>query len=382
MRRKGSVDEIISINSVLRDTNYVFGDLAAIPTPEPPETKIIHINLSDKLHRIIFIEDAIDLKNNLHDHEDHILIFQNLPSEDITQIRIAFNLHPVIDSECSSVENNNRDNLMLFSDHFFFSINDLNASNNVEFPIAMKTIVYSNFLLIFCNEPLENAEDVLSMNLSNVDKADEISDSPRIGFCSEYIEIIFQKLIETIFKRMEMIVYSMEEEARICLRFSQNLSIEEQTDFLLRISMAKRKLIYLRNLVKPKIQLFTGLYRSDHVSAHFKHVLRSLQQKTISYYKRLDKSSSLLLSAETIYTGIADDERTKTSIKLNSIMNFFTFIAVIFIPLNFTVTAFGMNVAVPFQDESDLWPFYVIMGSSILFVLLSLIIMKIKPFLS
>lgn len=238
----------------------------------------------------MFLEDALELKSELHSDTCHVLICQNLPDREIRTIRKTYKLHPVLDAECSSNENNNRDNCLIFEDYFFLSINELYSSQDNDYPIAMKSILYDNLLIIFCNEPLLCIEELLLNKIYFHEKMNQIDHEKRTSRCRPIIENIFKLLIENIFKRIEVADFKIEEEAKVCLRFATDLSAEERADFLLRISMAKKKLIYYQNIVKPKLHLFDQLLESSHVSQDTKYMLKSMKLKVTRFLKNIKKS--------------------------------------------------------------------------------------------
>ncbi|OMJ80423.1 hypothetical protein SteCoe_19328 [Stentor coeruleus] len=351
-----------------------------------------------KIKTTNFIEASDTAAKHNKNQDPYAMIFIGLEDEQIWEIRRLYNLHPLLDSECESSYFNNKDSMLDFEDCLFIIINDADYNNDdPEIPISLKIIKRENFLLIFSEDDLYCIDKVFqensngNLNDSSPQKIKTLFNSeekdstiPEFWFeiteangCSP-TEIIIVRLYESLYCRLEAFILDADLEARECMDRCRIIGPDDRVDFIIRLSSNKKRLIYLFDLVDPKIKILKKLIGSGNVSEGLKHYLRSLLSKTYVFQQRLRMSQSMLNTAEHIYSVQVDQALNDYSDKLNEISRYFSAFSAIFLPMNLIAGYFGMNVIVPGQMYENLNTFIIICGICIGIFILLTIYYKIK----
>lgn len=318
------------------------------------------------------MSDALAFKSNLDaDDISYVILFQGLSNSETQMIRKSYSLHPVLDYECASDNFNNKDHILNFPDYYLLTVNTARMDGNIEKPVSMKIIVFKQILLIFCKRPLYSVKQIFTSDFGFKDvpfedfevgqrKTAEIScKKTEIGekYGCQAVESILYKLFEWIFARLELFSHNMDLESKVCMDYSTGLSVDERLDYILRLSLAEKNVLYLQDLIKPKFKLFEDFLRSPHISDGFKVYLNSLKSRTQVLKQKNIMSQHMLEKAQHIFNATLDDALSTSSMKLSNIIKFFSGIATICLPANYVPAMMGMNVKVPFVEEDSLWPF-------------------------
>jgi magnesium transporter len=114
--------------------------------------------------------------------------------------------------------------------------------------------------------------------------------------------------------------------------------------------------------VTPRMDI--GLYLGD-IQDHVVTMMSNLAH----FEKMLSRSHSNYLAQLSI------DNITQGN-NANKVLSKITLLASILVPLNLVCGLFGMNVEVPYRDNGGLVPFFIILGSLVVFTFLALIIAR------
>ena len=129
------------------------------------------------------------------------------------------------------------------------------------------------------------------------------------------------------------------------------LSDKEQSDILLRIGHARKRLSSLYRSLNPKREIVLNLINRKTILIHKKTYLylRDILDDCLSMLQKVEYSRETLTSAQANYLATVSLNVSKSSNQLNGVMNKLTLAATIFLPLNVITGMFGMNVRVPGQ---------------------------------
>jgi Mg2+ and Co2+ transporter CorA len=338
-------------------------------------TEIKLFDLNFKFCKNLSFEETLDFISQDHSESDpYVLMFLGLDDSSIINIRKQYDLHPILDSECSNSWLNDKDSLLQFNDYFLITINDADNSDSLETPVSLKMIVFKSHILIFAEDELFCINKVFNKLLKfsqfpsrrgskrgqDQDNKKNIT-QPTIDIwndkgCSK-IESIFHKILEAIYRRLEKISIKECHNASKCMEDSSNFGIEGRVDFIINLTLSQKNLIYLEEVVRPKMKLFRDLINCNFFSEHFQFYLISLESRTMVLVHQIYNNKIIVKTAGKIFTKSIDNTLADSSAKLNDITKYFSSISTIFLPINLIAGLWGMNVQVPWFDVTNEGPF-------------------------
>lgn len=359
--------------------------------------EITLFDLNFKFCKSLSFEDALDfISQERHENDSYVLLFLGLDDMSIQTIRKQYDLHPVLDSECSNSWLNNKDSLHLFGDYFLLTINDADNLNSLETPVSLKMVVFKDLMIIFAEDELYCIDQVFKKDLKFSQfpsRASDLKSRPkepikkwiskiRIEIGEEQgctkIESIFHKILEAIYSRLEGLIIKISEEANQCMISCSEFGLNDRIEFIVSLALSQKNLIYLEEVIAPKSKLFHHLLRCPFFSEHIKYYLRSLESRTTVLVEQISNNKILVKTAEKIFSESIDNTLAASSAKLNDITKYFSSISTIFLPLNLVAGLWGMNVLVPFFYEINEWPFVGIVTISLLLFITILVFFKWK----
>ncbi|KAJ9465890.1 putative metal ion transporter C17A12.14 [Diplonema papillatum] len=101
----------------------------------------------------------------------------------------------------------------------------------------------------------------------------------------------------------------------------------------------------------------------------YRDVLDHVQQMM----ERLDSARDILAQANSNYLAGVSVQAAIGANSTNEVMKKLSILAVIFVPMTLLTSLFGMNVKVPWQDTDGLLPFYLILASFLIFVIIAIV---------
>jgi len=130
---------------------------------------------------------------------------------------------------------------------------------------------------------------------------------------------------------------------------------EEVPDVVRELSWVRRDIIALQRIVKPQMGILTNLQEEDRpfireeLDVYFDDVL-----------DHLHKAWDMLEDHRDVIEGLDDTANTLASHRLGEIMKILTIISVVLLPLTLLSGIYGMNIALPL-DENSPYTFFIIL---------------------
>ncbi|ELQ75898.1 CorA Metal Ion Transporter (MIT) Family, partial [Trachipleistophora hominis] len=121
-------------------------------------------------------------------------------------------------------------------------------------------------------------------------------------------------------------------------------------------------LFSLRTSTKPKIHILNNIinkYGRKLRRSVLKHIYFTYQD-FLSLDKEMKENSKSLERCQDLFLALVNMEQSREGNEMNKVMKRFTIITFIFLPMQTVAGLWGMNVPVPFQDETKLWPFFLL----------------------
>lgn len=384
------------------------------PSPQELSQKLcsnkVHIiNLSKKTCRESCIEEIMNPQIIKLMDAEYLFVIIDPSTDSITKIRKAFNFHPILDYECSYSNSHSIDHMFEFVDCLFIALIDIPASEELTHPASMKILIIEKAMFLFLSEKIACVEEVLC-NSMGFDIFQESSKNEFIDIIrksTEYIrnikiarrsaiqicyddtelsqiELVLHKILHMMFIRIEEIIAKVDEEVVNCIDFVTNLSINESNEFIIRMNLAQKNLSLCSTYVKRKIKLFPQLVKSKVLGKTFSEYLISMSLNMNKLEKRIKSSKRTLKSYANVYNSYVDEGINQSSLKLNKLLQVFSAITAIFLPLNLMAAFMGMNIQVPFMVNKypdSIWPFSTIIMFSVCYFIFIVMLFKAKSWL-
>lgn len=285
-------------------------------------------------------------------------------SLDMKIISRIFNIHPLTLEDIQTKDT--REKCDRFDRYLFICLNldsELGEDRNlyaVVFPDYILTVHYS----------FEKCTRNILKKLSQLQISIEMS-----------TEWIMYCVIDEITDTYMPVIDSMETEAEIIDDLVLVLTEKEQSDLLVRIGSARKKVTMLQRLLKPKSDILKTLTKKcgDRISSQCILYLRDIEDHIIQMSLDLEHYSEILNRSHSNYLAQISIEITQVSNKMGKLMQKFTAAASVLLPLQLISGMWGMNVNVPGQQGitlDDCIFFYIICGSMLIMTMALLFIAK------
>lgn len=383
--------------NILEDDLHIAIDEDNEDSTSDSQGRLFHVNLRTFEALELTVSEVRSYTNVREGVEQpFMLMFRDISLDNLRQIRQAFDLHPVIELECKASIYNVKDSLLNLEGCLLINFAELTNEEDLEKACAMKLIVFGEAVICLTTRasftinsiakqlsiPQLSLEE-LSLNARPVRKSSLPSTVSDLGLYYRLppVEALLFRIFHINIIRLESYVLKLLSEAKFTSIYASEISYHERVDFIWRLSITNKSLIHLSDLVKPKTALFIKLRRHGGLSDAFVPYLDCLVSRCQSVEQRINTAKELLKTAEQIYSASADDYLTTISNRMNETAQVFSAIATIFLPLNLIGGLWGMNVAVPGQEEDSLWPFAVITGSCLTIAVVVLLIFFRKKLL-
>jgi magnesium transporter len=197
------------------------------------------------------------------------------------------------------------------------------------------------------------------------------------------LEMVLYKILHSMFLRIEEIIEKMDKEVGNCIDYVQNLSVDENNEFIIKINKTQKELSLCKAFVTRKAMLLPQLANTKFLSKTFNEYLKSMSLNMSKLEKKVISSKRMLKNNEKVYNSYVDEAISQSSKKLNRLLQVFSAITAIFLPLNIIAAFMGMNVTVPFQADKtqNYWPFITIIIFSVAYLIFIVIFFKAKNWL-
>jgi magnesium transporter len=183
-------------------------------------------------------------------------------------------------------------------------------------------------------------------------------------------------MLETLIARYEKILFALLVECRTCMCYSTEISYKERVEYLVRVSVSEKSLIYLAQLVRPKIQIMKSLlvyYRHD---KKFRPYIKCLKGRIKKMNGLIETGTQLLEKAKQLYMTCSDDNLRKTSFSSGGLMKFYAGISTLFLPPALMTGLWGTNVMLPGEEDKTTGTFFVMIGVSIAYFIIGFLYLK------
>lgn len=365
------------------------------------------INLTKKICRKASIEEILNPTLIGLIEEDYVFLILDASADTIVNIRRAYSLHPILDYECSQKNAFSIDHMFRFEKCLFLGLIDIPSSGELTSPASVKILLMQNIMFIIISEPLHCIREVfcnmMGLNIFEsvhpestdlVKKSTEIMQKMRrarqsvmktvedsIGLSE--LESVLYKIIHVMFISIEEYVEDLDKEVVRCIEMVMDHTIEESRDVIERVNQVLNKMSLSKIYVLKKIKLLPDLIKTKLLSKTFSEYLISMSLNMHKLEKKIMSRKSLLKSYGYVYNAIIDEDLNQNSMKFNWLLQVFSAITAIFLPLNLVAAYMGMNVRVPYQsDEHDtMWPFSTIIIFSVCYFIFIIVLFKAKNWL-
>ena len=190
--------------------------------------------------------------------------------------------------------------------------------------------------------------------------------------------------MHVMFVRLEQAVSEIDREAKICNVFAIELSITEKIEFISRVHVAKRMLIFAKSYVNSKADLLPNIIKTNFFAAPLNNYFLSMGLNMKKLNQKINSSMKLLASSEQLYGVIGDVKLSDNSERMTDLMKIFSGAAIIVLPLLAIIGLFGMNIHIPFQatdDDESVLPFTIICVLSLCYLLIITICFRYKQWI-
>ena len=308
----------------------------------------------------------------------------------IESLFTAYKFNPLIQSECCEWSFKEKDYVMYFDDCIFIAISDCNINEDIQNPIQMKILVYSDFIIVISFERAYFIENLFNVELKFKDfpliidpdeglllisgNKNECFDQVRLSRKislegGSIIEIYLYRILESIILRYEVILFALVRECKTCMSHSTDVSYKERVEYLVRVSASEKSLIYFSQLVNPKLRIIRALKAFGENKTKLKPYIRCLKER-IRKMKSLNLSGKhLLRQAKVLYRTYCDDKITSASFDFGNLAKFYSGLTVLFLPPSLVAGLWGANVKLPGSEQENFNSFAIIL-SVILFYFL------------
>ena len=203
-----------------------------------------------------------------------------------------------------------------------------------------------------------------------------ISITPLTRTCSDNIVDSFAKPIQ----RIELETEGIEDSVFVA-------RADDMQTFLRRIGAVRKNTLGLMRILGGKADVLKGF--TKRCNENYKVTPRmdigmylgDIQDHVVTMMTNLTHFEKILSRAHGNYLAQLTIDSITQGTKPNEGLSKITFLASIIVPLNVVTGLFGMNVAVPFQNDDSIVPFFVIFAGLVLFSTTALIIARRMKYL-
>lgn len=299
----------------------------------------------------------------------------------------VYRFNPLIQSECCEWSFKEKDYVMNFDDCFFIAMSDCSINEDIENPIQVKMLVYKDIIIVISFEKAHFIENLFKNELKfnnfpnfidpdeglylitgNRDGLDDMVRASRKISLEDgsLIEIYLHRLLESIISRYEKILFALLIECQTCMCYSTEISYRERVEYLVRVSVSEKSLIYFSQLTKPKLRIMKALKSLSKNKKKLKPYLSSLKERIRKMNRLNTTGKNLLKQAKILYRTCCDDKLTNASFSSGNLAKFYSGLTALCLPPSLMIGLWGTNVKLPIGGEND-YNTFLIMLSVMLF---------------
>lgn len=277
---------------------------------------------------------------------------------DVEYLRQNFKFHTIVLDEL--MPDTIRTKVDSYDDYFYVVLHfpSFNKEKRMVHSQELDIIITKNHIITSHKEAIIPLKAIFDKcNIYQEEKEKYLLDGP-----AKILYSILEDLLSTCFAQLDHISENIDKSERAIFSDMEKQMIKE-------ISVIKRNILDFRRAIKPQKQILESLHLA--INKLFGNELSPFYNDLLGHHLRiwntLDNYKELAESLET--TNI-----TLFSSKLNETIKILTIFTALLLPISIIVGIFGMNVAVPFQNNPQ--GFLIILG--ILIIMASIIYLFFK----
>ncbi|EEQ82741.1 hypothetical protein NCER_100486 [Vairimorpha ceranae BRL01] len=245
-------------------------------------------------------------------------------------------------------EKNTEEKLEHFKNYFFISLKLLSTCNLGTEDIDFNILIFKNFIITTHDKQWSGIRDILNF-LSTISQHTIL-----------YPDWVFYSIIIEFLQDVKYVLENVRPESTAQKACSRSINYEMGDNLKNNFEMVYQ-LYNFRQFIRPKIIILEKMRKSNKKTP--RNVLYLLndcykdfkrQQKlAVEYNEILERSQDLFLA-------LVDMEQSREANEMNKAMNRFTKIAFVFLPCQTIAGLWGMNVKVPWQDQTSVFYFWLL----------------------
>lgn len=364
-------------------------------TPNETTPACLLFDLAHKECKSLSFEEVLN-KSIVYQKQPCLLYIIVDSKETIQSLFKAYKFNPLIESECSEWSFKEKDYVMTFDTTLFISLSDCSLFEDIENPIQVKIIIYNEIILVLTFEKTYFIEQIFKkeLNFKNFNNGglDEnlclitgnhniensmIRSEKKIPLSGgSLVETILYRILDTIIGRYEKILFAMLVECRTCMIFSTEISYKERIEYLVRVSVTEKSLIYLSQLVKPKIEIIKSLLVQAKKRPYLKLFVECLYGR-IKKMNQLNKTGkNLLHEAKQVYSTCCEDKIIESSMSQGKLMRFYSGVTTLSLPPFLMAGLWGTNINLPGSEQTNTNTFSLFLGMTLIYFLFGLLYLR------
>ena len=376
--------------------NYLSTESQKLDTPQnDPGPACLLFDLAHKECIPLSFEEVLN-KSIVYQKQPCLLNITVDSKETIKSLFQAYKFNPLLESECSEWSFKEKDYVMTFDTTLFIAFSDCSIYEDIENPIQVKILVYNEIILVLTFEKTYFIEQIFKKELNfknfNTGGLDEnlclitgnhnlensmIRSEKKIPLnAGSLVEIVLHRIFDTIIARYEKILFAMLVECKTCLIFSTEISYKERIEYLVRVSVTEKSLIYLAQLVRPKVDIIKSLLVQAKKRPYLKVFVECLYGR-IKKMNQLNKTGkNLLHKAKQVYSTCCEDKIIESSMNQEKLMQFYSGVTTLSLPPFLMAGLWGTNINLPGTDPTNTNTFSLFLGLTLIYFLFGLLYLR------
>lgn len=270
----------------------------------------------------------------------------------------AFGLHPLTIEDIVTQEA--REKIELFPSYYFACFRSFNV---VDEPDGKEYEPFNIYVIVF-------REGTLSFSFTPNSHASEVR--KRITALKDYVSLssdwICYALIDNIVDSFAPVINQIELEADAIEDEVFVMRFDDSNTFLRSIGRVRKNCMALLRLLGGKADVLRGFTKrcneNYQVTPHMDigMYLGDIQDHVVTMATNLGHFEKILSRAHSNYLATLSINNISQGTDMNRVLSKITMLGSILVPLNLVCGLFGMNVHLPFEEASNLGPFFGIVG--------------------
>ncbi|KFY10691.1 hypothetical protein V492_04893 [Pseudogymnoascus sp. VKM F-4246] len=308
------------------------------------------------------------------------LNLSNPTEEEIRAICKAFQIHPLTMEDIEKQET--REKIELFPAYYFACFRSFNTITNEDGNGATELDPFNVYVIVF-------REGTLSFSFAPNRHVGVVR--KRITALKDYVALssdwICYALIDDIVDSFAPLINQIEAETDNIEDQVFIARTDDMHDFLRTIGNVRKTVMALMKLLGGKADVLRGFTKRCNENYNVTPrmdiglYLGDIQDHVVTMMSNLGHFEKMLSRSHSNYLAQLSIDNITQGTNSNKVLSKITVVASILVPLNLVCGLFGMNVKVPFMDGDNLIPFFTILASLFVIVILSLALAKRMRFI-